>query len=129
MTRNQVDLAVEVSRQVNAGIRRSPIRGNGTAEYWSLSSVCGGDCEDFVLLKKRVLIARKPPAARLLFAAVLDDSRRSHAVLVLRTDDLVLDTLTDRVLGWRETGYAFVRMQAAGPRPMGVVLTGSFLST
>lgn len=128
---SQVETAREVSRQVNAGIR--PIADHaqyGTDEVWSLPTLRGGDCEDFALLKKRVLISRGLPADRLLIAAVLDRDGNSHAVLVLRTEegDLVLDNLTDRVLAWRETGYAFVRMQdPTDPSRWVSVLAGGFL--
>jgi predicted transglutaminase-like cysteine proteinase len=133
LTSAQADLAREVSRQVNVGIRAVTDEAQyGTAELWSLPSVRGGDCEDFALLKKRVLISRGLPANRLLIAAVLDRDGKSHAVLVLRTEegDLVLDKLTDRVRDWRETGYTFVRMQdPEDPSRWVSVLAGGALPT
>ena len=38
---------------------------------------------------------------------------RSHAVLVVRTHkgDVVLDNMTSRILPWKRTGYAFLKMQ------------------
>lgn len=114
LTQAQIDLAVEVNRRVNRQVREiTDAAQYGRAEVWALPTRRGGDCEDFALMKKRDLVAAGLPPERLLLAAVLDRSRASHAVLVLRTDsgDLVLDNLTDRVSGWRSTGYTFIRMQ------------------
>lgn len=82
-------------------------------EYWALPTAVGGDCEDFALLKRQELMALGVPGERLMIATVLDRQRRAHAVLVLRTNagDLVLDNLTNRIMHWTETGYAFLRMQ------------------
>lgn len=132
MSREHIDLAHHVSRSVNRRVREiSDHAQYGRAEHWALPTARGGDCEDFALLKKRELIARGLPANRLLIASVFDKRRNSHAVLVLRTDtgDLILDNLTDRVVGWRETGYTFVRMQnPSDPRRWVAVLAGGFMS-
>lgn len=132
LSRDQVRLAGQVSRSVNRGIREiSDTAQYGRSEIWALPTARGGDCEDFALLKKRELIARGLPANRLLIASVFDRSRNSHAVLVLRTErgDLILDNLTDRVVGWRETGYTFIRMQSpSDPEQWVAVMAGGFLA-
>lgn len=100
------------------------------AEYWALPTARGGDCEDFALAKKQALIAGGVAPERLLIATVLDRRRNPHAILVLRTDagDYVLDNLTNRILGWRETGYTFLRMQnPASPDQWSAVLAGGVL--
>ncbi len=132
LSQAQVDLAERVSREVNHRVREISDQAQyGRAEKWALPTTRGGDCEDFALLKKRELIARGIPANRLLIASVFDRRRNAHAVLVLRTDrgDLILDNLTDRVVGWRETGYTFLRMQdPSDPRRWVSVLAGGFMS-
>ena len=64
--------------------------------------------------KKQELIRSGIPAARLLAAVVLGQTEELHAVLVLRTatGDYVLDSMTDSVLPWSETGYTFLKMQS-----------------
>ncbi len=132
LSRRQIDLAGQVSRSINSRVREVTDQAQyGRAEHWALPTTRGGDCEDFALLKKRELIARGLPPSRLLIASVFDRRRNSHAVLVLRTDqgDLILDNLTDRVVGWRETGYTFIRMQKpSDPKRWVAVMAGGFMS-
>ena len=103
-----------INRQANRDIAPlTDAEQYGRPEVWALPTEAGGDCEDYVLWKKRALIAAGISADRLLIATVLDHDRVSHAVLVVRTGaaDLVLDNLTDRILTWRQTGYTFLRVQ------------------
>lgn len=105
-------------RAVNAQINRATHqiadqRQYGTEEYWALPTAAGGDCEDFVLLKKKLLIQQGIAPERLLIATVLDRGRNLHAVLIFRsaTGDYVLDNLNDRIELWADTGYSFLEMQ------------------
>ena len=107
-------LARSVNRKVNAGFRQvTDSQQYGVQEVWALPTGRGGDCEDFVLLKKLALMKQGVPGARLLIATVLDRHRSPHAVLVLRTGsgDLVLDNLGSQIKPWNETGYTFLRVQ------------------
>lgn len=127
--------ALVLAEQVNLNINRQTreIADNvqyRTEEYWALPTEVGGDCEDFALAKKRALIQRGMAPERLLIATVLDRSRKPHAVLIFRTDggDLVLDNLTDRILGWHQTGYTFLRMQnPSAPHRWSAILSGGIL--
>ncbi len=106
--------AKRVNAAVNSRTRElSDRRQYGVEEHWALPTRRGGDCEDFVLEKKRRLIAAGLSPRSLLIATVLDRKRNSHAVLVLRTDqgDYVLDNLRSGVIDWRRTGYSFLKMQ------------------
>lgn len=114
LTADFLGLADGVNRKINARVRQVSDRSQyGREEVWALPTGRGGDCEDFALLKKRELIQMGVPANRLLIATVLDRNRSPHAVLVVRTaaGDYVLDNLTNRIRGWRQTGYTFLRMQ------------------
>ena len=73
-----------------------------------------GDCEDYALLKRRLLIEKGFPRQALLMTVVLDTHGEGHAVLTLATDrgDFILDNLTDRIKPWEETGYRFVKRQS-----------------
>ncbi len=110
----QLDLAVALNRKVNREVRQiSDQTQYGRPDHWGLPTARGGDCEDFALLKKKLLVQAGVNPRRLLIATVLDRDRNAHAVLVLRTEegDFVLDNLDDRILHWQSTGYTFLRMQ------------------
>lgn len=85
----------------------------GTEEYWTYPSHAG-DCEDYVLLKRKALINQGWPASALLITVVLQPNGEGHAVLTVRTDrgDLVLDNLDDRVMVWNETPYTYIKRQS-----------------
>jgi len=82
-------------------------------EYWTLPTEAG-DCEDYVLLKRRELIARGWPESALLVTVVLDEQDEGHAVLTVRTaqGDFILDNKHSRILHWSETPYAYVKRQS-----------------
>jgi predicted transglutaminase-like cysteine proteinase len=85
----------------------------GQAEVWAYPSG-KGDCEDYVLLKRRLLAARGFPESTLLITVVRDENNEGHAVLTVRTDrgDLVLDNKRREVMRWADTPYTFVKRQS-----------------
>jgi predicted transglutaminase-like cysteine proteinase len=86
----------------------------GKPEKWSYPDVFG-DCEDYVLLKRKTLIGMGVPAGALLITVVRQKNGDGHAVLTVRTDrgDYILDNLENRILSWRETEYQFLKRQSA----------------
>jgi predicted transglutaminase-like cysteine proteinase len=82
-------------------------------ELW-VYPVAAGDCEDFVLAKRRALVVAGWPISTLLIAVVRQESGAGHAVLMVRTDsgDLVLDNLDPDVHVWNETPYTYVKRQS-----------------
>ncbi len=129
LTQSELQIINTVNRRVNRQIREVADQTQyRRADYWTLPNSGGGDCEDFALLKKMELVRVGIAPQRLLLATVLDHNRRSHAVLVLRTDDgdFVLDNLTNRIKPWRKTNYIFLRMQNPDrPRHwVGIVVKG-----
>jgi predicted transglutaminase-like cysteine proteinase len=85
----------------------------GKAEYWTYPGN-KGDCEDYVLLKQRLLIKAGWDASVLLITVVRDEKGDGHAVLTVATDkgDLVLDNQRDVVLAWQDTGYEYIKRQS-----------------
>jgi len=73
-----------------------------------------GDCEDYVLLKQRQLLAAGWPASALLITVVRQSDGEGHAVLTVRTDrgDMVLDNLEAEIRPWNETSYLYVKRQS-----------------
>ncbi len=74
-----------------------------------------GDCEDYVLLKRHLLMERGWPASSLLITVVTQPNGDGHAVLTVRTDraEYVLDNLSNKILPWAETPYRFLKRQSA----------------
>ena len=105
---------VEVNNLINAAI--VPVTDEDyyqVAEYWTYPDGYG-DCEDFVLAKRKALIDAGWNPSTLLIAVVRESSGSGHAVLLVRTDrgDLVLDNQNGRVLVWNETPYQYLKRQS-----------------
>jgi predicted transglutaminase-like cysteine proteinase len=85
----------------------------GVPEYWAYPTDAG-DCEDYVLLKKRYLEGLGFPAETLLITVVVEEHGGGHAVLIVRTSagDLVLDNRRDDIMRWSDTGYYFLKRQS-----------------
>ncbi|GGF85077.1 hypothetical protein GCM10007301_51240 [Azorhizobium oxalatiphilum] len=86
----------------------------GVTERWSYPDDGKGDCEDYVLEKRRVLMNLGWPASVLLITVVRDKAGDGHAVLTVVTDrgDLILDNQAPEILRWKETGYRYVKRQS-----------------
>jgi predicted transglutaminase-like cysteine proteinase len=86
----------------------------GQPEVWSYPAHNRGDCEDYVLLKRKKLIERGFPESTLLITVVRDENNEGHAILTVRTDkgDFVLDNKRREVMRWAETPYTFVKRQS-----------------
>lgn len=99
----------------------------GETERWSYPTDGKGDCEDYVLAKRKALIGMGWPASVLLITVVRDKDGDGHAVLTVVTDhgDLVLDNQAPDILPWKETGYRFVKRQSQGDPALWVSLGDS----
>jgi predicted transglutaminase-like cysteine proteinase len=86
----------------------------GKAEVWAYPTAKKGDCEDYVLAKRRMLIEHGYPESTLLITVVRDENNEGHAVLTVRTDkgDFVLDNKRRDVVRWADTPYTFVKRQS-----------------
>jgi predicted transglutaminase-like cysteine proteinase len=86
----------------------------GVVERWTYPRDGYGDCEDYVLLKRRLLMEAGWPVEALLVTVVRDKRGDGHAVLTVKTDrgDFILDNQHDEVLLWSDTGYRFVKRQS-----------------
>ncbi|MBL8572783.1 MAG: transglutaminase-like cysteine peptidase [Hyphomicrobiaceae bacterium] len=110
------DELVRVNEQVNNSIEPVTDQDNfGVVEWWTYPENKRGDCEDYVLLKRKVLMDRGWPDSALLITVVRDEKGDGHAVLTARTDkgDMILDNQNPTVLPWSRTAYTFVKRQSA----------------
>ena len=101
-----------VNSQVNRSIR--PVNETGSRDSWQ-AGVAQGDCEDFVLTKRRKLIALGWSPRTLRIAVTRTASGEGHAVLVVKTSkgDLVLDNRTSAIKSWQRTNLSWVKIQSA----------------
>ena len=86
----------------------------GVQEYWAYPKAAG-DCEDYVLAKRRALMEDGFPASDLLITVVLQPNGDGHAVLTVHTDrgDFILDNMRNRVALWSDTEYTYVKRQSS----------------
>jgi predicted transglutaminase-like cysteine proteinase len=86
----------------------------GVVERWNYPDDGYGDCEDYVLLKRRMLMQAGWPRQALLITVVRDKRGDGHAVLTVKTDkgEFILDNQNEEVLPWSDTGYRFVKRQS-----------------
>jgi predicted transglutaminase-like cysteine proteinase len=86
----------------------------GVVERWNYPDDGYGDCEDYVLLKRRMLMQSGWPRQALLITVVRDKRGDGHAVLTVKTDkgEFILDNQHEDVLLWSDTGYRFVKRQS-----------------
>lgn len=108
-----------INRQVNREIRSgSDARVHGVDDYWSIPTGdrARGDCEDYVLAKRRALIRAGYPVQSLSIAVVDTRWGETHAVLLISTDrgEFVLDNLTSRISRWDEVSYRWRERQVPG---------------
>lgn len=114
VTNENWDQIEQINRFVNTVIRpASDMELYGKADYWTYPKDAG-DCEDYVLLKKRYLTELGFNADELLITVVLDEHNEGHAILTVITaqGDYVLDNRRREILRWDDTGYKFLKRQS-----------------
>src|SRR5437763_8824526 len=116
---------VRVNKWVNETIRPiTDLEHWGVVERWNYPDDGYGDCEDYVLLKRRMLMQAGWPRQALLITVVRDKRGDGHAVLTVKSDkgEFILDNQNEQVMLWSETGYRFVKRQSQGDPNVWVAL-------
>lgn len=119
---------VRVNTHINAKVE--PVTDQelyDVAEHWTYPGT-QGDCEDYVLLKRKYLMSMGWPRDALLVTVVLDEKREGHAVLTVVTDmgESVLDNQNPEILpprATRATRYTYIKRQAQQHPQIWVALT------
>lgn len=98
----------------------------GKPEHWTYPT-SAGDCEDYLLQKKRLLEQAGLPATALRITVALDENGQGHAVLTVTTNDgdYILDNRRDDIRLWTETGYTFLKRQSGHNPKHWVALAGN----
>jgi predicted transglutaminase-like cysteine proteinase len=108
---------VRINRQVNGSIKAATDKDHwGVQDRWSFAEDGYGDCEDYQLVKRRLLVEAGFPHRALRMTVVIDEDGDGHAVMMVRTDrgDYILDNRRNSVLPWHQTGYTYVKREADG---------------
>ena len=104
-----------VNKWVNAHIQPvTDMEHWGVVDQWDYPSDGKGDCEDFALLNRKILLEEGFPRQALLMTVVKDADHEGHAILTVKTSggDFVLDNLSGEIRLWDRTNYRFVKRQS-----------------
>ena len=101
-----------VNRQITAN--NDDMTNDALGDRWS-ASVTSGDCEDYALAKRRMLIAEGLSPAALRIAVGYTRRGVGHATLIVRTarGDIVLDNRFDSLRLWNRTDVRWVSIQSS----------------
>lgn len=102
-----------VNLEVNSAITPEP---DQLMDVWTINAK-KGDCEEYVLAKRRALVSSGVPASSLRIVYALRHGG-GHAILAVHTNkgDFVLDNKTSAITTLDRTGYKIVSM--SGPNPL-----------
>jgi predicted transglutaminase-like cysteine proteinase len=116
---NLTEKALHEIQQVNAWVNRSieavsDMDHWGVVDRWDYPMDGKGDCEDYALLKRKMLIERGFPRQALLITVVRDQQNEGHAILTVKTNagEFILDNLTDDVKPISRISYRLVKRQS-----------------
>ena len=111
--------AMHKIQRINAWVNRnvepvSDLDHWGVVDQWDYPGDGRGDCEDYALLKRRMLMEEGFPRQALLMTVVKEANGDGHALLTIKTNrgEFVLDNLSSDVKPWNKTPYRFVKRQS-----------------
>jgi len=99
LTRETWAVINAVNEHVNTTIKPMSDREHwGVEDRWDYPEDGYGDCEDYQLLKRRLLVQAGLSRRAMRMTVVVDEEDAGHAVLIVRTNlgDLILDNKSNR---------------------------------
>jgi predicted transglutaminase-like cysteine proteinase len=114
-TQANLNFIAIVNRMVNQQVQpKSDADHWNVVDRWDLPTDGFGDCEDYALLKRKILIESGLPRQALLLTIVRDEMDEGHAVLTVKTTrgEIILDNMNDEIKPWSRTPYHFVKRQS-----------------
>ncbi len=117
---------VATNKHVNTNVKpQEDIDHWGVIDRWDYPDDGYGDCEDYQILKRRLLVQAGLPRRALRMVVVLDELGQGHAVMAVRTDqgDFILDNKREAVLPWHQTGYVYIKSE--GDQSLAWVMLGN----
>jgi predicted transglutaminase-like cysteine proteinase len=113
-----------VNKWVNSHIQPiTDMEHQGVISQWDYPIDGKGDCDEFALLKRKILIEEGFPRQAVLMT-IVKAGGEGHAILTIKTSvgDFILDNLTDEMKVWDRTGYRFVKRQSQSDQNVWVQL-------
>ena len=121
-SRSTLPAVMRKIQRINAAVNKSvaPVSDMdhwGVVDQWDYPTDGKGDCEDYALLKRRMLMDEGFPRQALLMTVVKEANGDGHAVLTVKTNrgEFVLDNLGDEVKA--EQDALSLRQAAIGAKP------------
>ncbi len=114
LTKKVWQTIVRVNRQINTAIKPETDKDHWDVDdQWNLAEDGYGDCEDYQLLKRKLLAEAGLPRRAMRMTVVIDEDGQGHAVMMVRTNrgDYILDNKRNAVLPWHQTGYTYVKRE------------------
>ena len=98
-------ILIETNQEVNSYPYKTDMSFYHSPDFWAYIGPTGGDCEDYVLTKRKKLIEQGISPIDLIPAIGTVASGEGHCVLMINTDrgGYVLDIGTSRILPWRDS--------------------------
>ena len=115
LTPETMKIIKQVNTWVNQSIKpMSDMDHWGVVDQWDYPTDGYGDCEDYALLKRRLLMDEGLPRQALLMTIVKDQNGEGHAILTVKTNrgEYILDNLAEDVKPWTQVSYRFVKRQS-----------------
>ena len=106
----------QINSHVNSTIQEvEDMEQYGREDVWRIPTSGKGDCEDFALLKRQMLIQRGWPASALSVIVGTNSEGEAHAVLQVSTDQgpYVLDNQRSGVVSLAQSGFRTMSRQTA----------------
>lgn len=123
------DILSDVNKNINKQIRyKEDMELYRKPEFWTIANGFG-DCEDYALTKRKILVQNHgfPANALPIATCWVENNGGYHAVLVCRTTDAdyVLDNRYTRVMKWSDMPYKFHLIQVFGENRWREISNGS----
>ena len=131
VTQRKWDELNTINLSVNSSVQPvTDLQLHGQVEVWSYPGRYG-DCEDYVLLKRKRLMQQGWPENALLITVLRDENNDGHAVLTVVTDmgDLILDNKVDMIRTWSDPPYTYYLRQSRTNPSKWVNLSANDLGT
>jgi predicted transglutaminase-like cysteine proteinase len=104
-----------INRSVNKSLHAETDMDHwGVIDRWDYPLDGKGDCEDYALQKRKLLMDAGYPRQALLMTVVKDHMGEGHAILTIKTTkgEFVLDNMVNSIQPWDHSGYRFVKRQS-----------------
>ena len=112
-------------------IARSDMAHNNTSDYWDVPKDNYGDCEDYALMKRKLLIEAGFSKGALLMTMVKLETGELHAVLTVITQhgDYILDNLSESISPWFNKPFKYLKRQSKHNQNIWTSLNGAPVSS